>query len=93
MEEKRLFDILKLYIAQYPNQDVALARKEKNKWVKYSIQEYVETTNYLSYAFIKLGIQKNDKVGIICSNRPASRSNHSSDISNDKQGRLQIYHK
>lgn len=70
MEEKRLFDILKLYIAQYPNQDVALARKEKNKWVKYSIQEYVETTNYLSYAFIKLGIQKNDKVGIICSNRP-----------------------
>ena len=70
MEEKRLFDILKLYLEKYPNQDVALARKEKNGWRKYSIQEYVEITNNLSYALIKLGIQKNDKVGIICGNRP-----------------------
>ena len=70
MEEKRLFDILKLYLEKYPEQDVALARKEKNKWIKYSIQEYVEYTNNISFALIKLGIQKNDKVGIICSNRP-----------------------
>lgn len=70
MEEKRLFDILKLYITKHPEQDVALARKEKNKWIKYSIQEYVELTNNVSYALIKLGIQKDDKVGIICSNRP-----------------------
>ena len=70
MEVKRLFDILKLYVEKYPNQDVALAGKEKGSWRKYSIQEYVETTNNLSYAFIKLGIQKDDKVGIICSNRP-----------------------
>lgn len=70
MEEKRLFDILKLYMEKYPNQDVVLARKGKNGWKKYSIQEYVEITNNLSYAFIKLGIQKNDKVGIICGNRP-----------------------
>ena len=70
MEEKRLFDILKLYLEKYPNQDVALARKEKNGWRKYSIQEYVEITNNLSYALIKLGIKKNDKVGIICGNRP-----------------------
>lgn len=70
MEEKRLFDILKLYLEKYPDQDVALARKEKNGWRKYSIQEYVEITNNLSYALIKLGIQKDDKVGIICGNRP-----------------------
>lgn len=70
MEEKKLFDILKLYLEKYPNQDVALARKEKNGWRKYSIQEYVEITNNLSYALIKLGIKKNDKVGIICGNRP-----------------------
>lgn len=70
MEEKRLFDILKLYLKKYPNQGVALARKEKNGWRKYSIQEYVEITNNLSYALIKLGIQKDDKVGIICGNRP-----------------------
>ena len=70
MEVKRLFDILKLYVENHPDQDVALARKEKGSWKKFSIQEYVETTNNLSYAFIKLGIKKDDKVGIICSNRP-----------------------
>ena len=70
MEVRRLFDILKLYMENNPDQDVALARKENGSWKTYSIQEYVEMTNNLSYAFIKLGIKKDDKVGIICSNRP-----------------------
>lgn len=70
MEEKRLFDILKLYIAKYPSQEVALAKKESGSWKKYSIQEYIEITNNISYALIKLGIKKDDKVGIICNNRP-----------------------
>lgn len=70
MEEKRLFDILKLYIAKYPDQKIALAKKEAGNWKNYSIQEYIEITNNLGYAFIKLGIMKDDKVGIICNNRP-----------------------
>ena len=65
MEEKRLFDILKMYIRKYPEQEVALARKENGSWKKYSVQEYIEITNYLSYAFIELGIKKDDKVAII----------------------------
>ena len=67
---KRLFDILKLYLEKYPNQDTALARKEGKSWRRYSIQEYVETTNNISYALMQLGIEKDDKIGIICSNRP-----------------------
>ena len=70
MEEKRLFDILKMYIRKYPEQEVALARKENGSWKKYSVQEYIEITNYLSYAFIELGIKKDDKVAIISGNRP-----------------------
>ena len=70
MKETRLFDILKLYLEKYPNQDAALARKEGGSWRKYSIQEYVEITNNISYALIHLGINKDDKVGIICNNRP-----------------------
>lgn len=70
MKETRLFDILKLYISKYPDQDVALAKKENGKWVNYSIQKYIEITDYLSYAFIELGIKKNDKVAIISNNRP-----------------------
>ena len=70
MKETRLFDILKLYISKYPDQDVALAKKENGKWVNYSIQKYIEITDYLSYALIELGIKKNDKVAIISNNRP-----------------------
>ncbi len=70
MEEKRIFDILTTYLKKYPKQDIALAKKDNGIWRKYSIQEYVETTNIISYALIKLGIQKDDKVAIISSNSP-----------------------
>ena len=70
MEEKRIFDILTTYLQKHPDQQVALAKKDNGEWKKYSIQEYVETTNIISYALIKLGIQKDDKVAIISSNRP-----------------------
>ena len=70
MEEKRIFDILTTYLQKHPNQEIALAKKENGEWNKYSIQQYVETTNIISYALIKLGIQKDDKVAIISSNRP-----------------------
>lgn len=70
MEEKRLIDILDLYEEKYPNQEVALAKKENGAWKKYSIREYREITNYISYALLQHGVKKDDKVGIICSNRP-----------------------
>ena len=70
MEEKRIFDILTTYLKKHPDQQVALAKKDNGEWKKYSIQKYVETTNIISYALIKLGIQKDDKVAIISSNRP-----------------------
>lgn len=54
----------------FPEQDTALAKKENGVWRRYSIQEYVNTTNIISFALIKIGIKKNDKVAIISSNRP-----------------------
>ena len=70
MEEKRIFDILTTYLQKHPDQQTALAKKENGQWRKYSISEYVETTDIISYALIKLGIRKDDKVAIISSNRP-----------------------
>lgn len=70
MEEKRIFDILTSYMKKYPEQDTSLAKKENGEWRRYSIQEYVNTTNIISFALIKIGIKKNDKVAIISSNRP-----------------------
>jgi len=70
MEVTRLFDILDNYIESYPNQDAALACKRDGEWKKFSIQEYVELTNNISYGMLKMGIKPGDKVGIVASNRP-----------------------
>ena len=66
----RLFDILTYYSETFPNQKVALSHKKSKGWTSYSPQEYKQITDNLSYAFIKLGIEPGDKVGIISGNRP-----------------------
>ena len=70
MEVTRLFDILDNYLEKHPDQEAALACKRDGAWLKFSIQEYVELTNYISYGMLKLGILPGDKVGIVSSNRP-----------------------
>ena len=70
MEITRLFDILDKYLLENPTQEVALAAKRNGEWRKYSIKEYVELTNYLSYAMLKLGVKTGDKIGIVSGNRP-----------------------
>lgn len=69
MKVRRLFDILDYYLENKPDQEVALAGKINDEWKKYSIQEYVDITNNISFALIKLGIQQGDKVAIISTNR------------------------
>lgn len=69
-ERTRLFDILLQYEERYPQQTIALAGKRDGAWVKYSPQEYRQIADNISYAFIKLGIQAGDRIGIIATNRP-----------------------
>lgn len=70
MTETRLFDILSSNLAKHPDQKIALSKKENGQWRNYSIQEYSDLVEYLSYAFIELGIQPDDKIAIIGSNSP-----------------------
>lgn len=70
MNVTRLFDLLDNYLEKYPKQDAALACKRDGEWKKFSIQEYVELTNNISYGMLQLGILPGDKVGIVSSNRP-----------------------
>jgi len=70
MEVTRLFDLLDNYLEKYTNQEAALACKRNGEWRKFSIQEYAELTNYISYGMLNLGIKSGDKVGIVSSNRP-----------------------
>ena len=70
MTFERLFDILPLYLEKYPEKETALAGKVDGKWKTYSIQDYTQIVNDLSYGLIRSGIQKGDKIATISANRP-----------------------
>ncbi len=69
-EVTRIFDILDVYTEKWPEQKVALAKKENGTWIKYSPEQYQDLSRKLAYAFIELGIQPDDKIAIISNNRP-----------------------
>lgn len=69
VELKRLFDTPYYQLENRPKAD-ALTAKENGKWVKYSIQEFIEKANLISKGLLKLGIQPGDKIGMISNNRP-----------------------
>ena len=63
----RLFEFPYYQLEKYNLPD-ALVTKYGNEWVKTSTKEYIEKANAISRAFLRLGVQKNDKVAIISSN-------------------------
>lgn len=69
LENYRLFDLLHK-LKSMPLKEDALAAKENGTWRKYSTQEYIDTVNYICYAFLNLGIKPGDKIGLISNNRP-----------------------
>ena len=62
----RLFDF-PYYQLQKNNIPAALVTKYDGKWVKTSTQEYVDQSNCISRALLRLGVQKNDKIAVISS--------------------------
>ncbi|WP_317898417.1 AMP-dependent synthetase/ligase [Aurantibacillus circumpalustris] len=69
IENFRLFDFLH-HLKKLPAKSDTLAAKENGVWRKYSTDEYIDTVNALSYAFLDIGIQRGDKIGLISNNRP-----------------------
>lgn len=67
---ERLFDILPYHAEKYDPRPDVLAFKESGKWITYSINEYRQATEILSYALIASGIKKGDKVATIMPGRP-----------------------
>ncbi|MBN1463321.1 MAG: long-chain fatty acid--CoA ligase [Paludibacteraceae bacterium] len=70
MEVKRIFDLVPYYLENSPKQEAAFGYKKNGEWKKISIQEYATKINNISYGFLKLGIEKGDKIAIISGNRP-----------------------
>lgn len=69
MEITRVFDILELYKTTYKKDDV-LSAKENKQWKKYSSDDLINYTNYVSNGLLALGLTDKDKVAIISNNRP-----------------------
>ncbi len=69
MSVTRIFDIIPQLLEKY-NKPNALAAKENGKWVEYSTRQFADSVNYLSYGLFNLGIEREDKIGIISNNRP-----------------------
>lgn len=70
MEVTRLFDLLPFYKSSFKPKDDVLAGKEGGKWVKYSIDQYIEAAANISYGLLQLGINPGDKIATISNNRP-----------------------
>ncbi|MBK8600004.1 MAG: long-chain fatty acid--CoA ligase [Flavobacterium sp.] len=62
----RLFDF-PYYQLEKNNVPAALVTKYDGKWIKTSTQEYVDQSNKISRALLRLGIQKDDKIAVISS--------------------------
>jgi long-chain acyl-CoA synthetase len=70
MEVTRLFDLLPYYKNNFKAKDDVLAGKENGRWIKYSIDQYIETAASISYGLLKLGVSPGDKIATISNNRP-----------------------
>ncbi|WP_405576729.1 AMP-dependent synthetase/ligase [Winogradskyella sp. Asnod2-B02-A] len=60
----RLFDFPYYQLEHKPNAK-ALVTKYDGKWEATSTQEYIDKSNAISRALLRLGIQKNDKIAVI----------------------------
>ena len=65
----RVFDLLPYNKVRYDTKDI-LATKINGKWSKYSIDEFITTSNAISRGLLSLKIAKDDKVAIMSENRP-----------------------
>jgi long-chain acyl-CoA synthetase len=63
----RIFDF-PYYQQEKFNKSDALVTKQNGVWVKTSSQEYIDQSNAISRALLRMGIQKDDKIAIISTN-------------------------
>jgi long-chain acyl-CoA synthetase len=70
MEPTRTFDLLTRMQNKFADKTDVVAGKEDGKWYRYSVPEYINNCNSVSYALLSMGIRKGDKVAIISNNRP-----------------------
>ena len=69
MEILRTFDYLE-NLKKFRPKDDMLSRKFQGKWIKYSIDQYIEYSHLTAYGLLALGYGAGTKVISLCNNRP-----------------------
>jgi len=69
MEVTRIFDLLTHYEKSFKPKDDVIASKENGQWVKYSISQYREIVDNISFGFLAIGVQPGDRIAQISVNR------------------------
>lgn len=69
MEILRTFDLLE-NLKSYPPKDDILARRSRGKWIKYSIDQYIDISHTVAYGLLAMGFKPGTKVITITTNRP-----------------------
>lgn len=69
MEIKRVFDILDKLKTYAPKSDL-LNAKENKVWVNYSLNDFVNSANYVSAALLALGLNQKENVALMAANSP-----------------------
>ena len=70
MEVTRTFDLLERYATNFSDKKDVFAGKVNREWVKHSVSDYIDNSNFVSYGLLALGLKKGDKVATITNNRP-----------------------
>ncbi|NLN96467.1 MAG: long-chain fatty acid--CoA ligase [Bacteroidales bacterium] len=71
MTEKRIFDLFERFKANPETiGKFRIGYKQSGKWVEYSVDQYIDISNNISYGLLSLGIRKGDKIATITNNRP-----------------------
>ena len=70
MQLTRLFDLLPRYAELFGDKPDVVAAKENGQWRGYSLTEFRQAADEISYSFIKLGVKPGDRIATICNNRP-----------------------
>src|SRR6266542_4120570 len=67
---RRTFDLLDRYKAYYAHKTDVLVGKQNGSWIKYSVSDYIEKSNLISYGLLAMGLKPGDKIATISNNRP-----------------------
>lgn len=67
---KRTFDIIEHLLKTYPDKKDIIAGKQNGIWFTYSVKDYQNYTDYISYSLIEYGFQKGDKILSASTNKP-----------------------